>query len=174
MGKQTFTPASRLFCVSAAQRCHQQSFLIPLCSSGSCLAAASEFPREYRSPLVPAPTTHWTDYSQHGCWWRRTQSPRKLRRDRRTNSHRETPKTQLPNTILFRCFYVLFSLVAIVLRLPFICFVYKSFRLSTAFLLYKLFFPPARLPYYTVSCNENQLYSGSIRPPIFTMTFLRW
>lgn len=36
---------------------------------------------------------------------------------------------------------------------------------------YCLRFFPERPSIASMSCNENQLYSGSIRPPVFTMTF---
>lgn len=83
-------------------------------------------------PQLLLPATHWTDDLQHGCCWRqRSRRPKKLRRGRRRRSHRKTPKThQLSNTILSRCFYVLFSVVTIaLLPLLSICFVSKNFCL---------------------------------------------
>jgi hypothetical protein len=97
----------------------------------------------------------------------------KLRRDRRANSHWETPKTQLSNTILSRCFYALFSLVSIVLpRLPFIRFVSENLRLFNPLLL-STFFQQDR-SVAEVHCTENPLQSGSIHSPVFTRTFLSY
>lgn len=97
----------------------------------------------------------------------------KLRRDRRTNSHWETPKTQLSNTILSRCFYVLFSLVPIVLlRLSFICFVSKNFRLCNTLLLTTFIQQDRSVA--AVHYTENPLQNGSFPSPVFTITFLRY
>lgn len=149
-GKQTFTPASRLcvYCTTVPSAACSYSSLLLRELSGCCLY----IPQGIRSLLAPAPATHWTDYLQHGCWRRRSRRPRKLRRGRRRNSHRETPKTQqLSSTILSRCFYVLFSVVAIVfLRLRSNCFVSKT---SVSFSRYYRFLS-ARLPQSFTALSE--------------------
>lgn len=132
--------------------------------SGCCLYV----PQGIRSPLAPAPATHWTDYLQHGCWRRRSQRPRKLRRGRRRNSHRETPKTQqVSSTLLSRCSYVLFSVVAIVfLRLRSNCFVSKT---SVSFSRYYRFLSARSPQSFTEFCQKTQEWLSRIK-----IAFLVW
>lgn len=146
----------------SAARSYSSPFLREL--SGCCLYV----PQGIRSPLAPAPATHWTDYLQHGCWRRRSRRPRKLKRGGRRNSHRETPKTQqVSSTLLSRCSYLLFSVVAIVfLRLRSNCFVSQT---SVSFNRYYRFLSARSPQSFTAFCQKTYEWLSRIK-----ITFLDW